>query len=631
MVQTRKFSQFEGPDTIQETDIVVGLRNGMNWQFTGISAGGGGGSGGVTMVINQAFHGLAVGDWVRVNSAGLYVRGIANTPENSDVIGVVILVPSVNQFTLQQSGYITASQGVFTGLVTGDPYYLNTDIGSPGSMTNVDALVDGEVSRPLFIPDSDASGWIVPYRGIIVGGGPNTNSGQGDGGTDSNITTVVQNGHGFSVGDVIRQSAANTILMQPVYVWAYADTPLNSRAIGVVIEVINPNQFRVQFSGYCLQTGSTGGITVDDLGSVLVSGVTYFLSIITPGKVSAVEPPAGWMNKPVYVCEQTIADTGLNAGWILDQRPLRTPVDANIISVFQPGHGFSVEHVVRVLGNGTYTLAQANNLTNARAVGIVIRVIDGSNFILQTEGFSDIFAGKLPAQTYFLSDTTPGLLTVVEPADAGNFSKPMLVAITPTTGYILEQRPMMQPNANGGGGGGGGSSGLDLIDSYTFVGGETEKTFTDIFGAPYVGYIFKFYELHKSSITSGLEMYMLYGPTHIIDDGNNYYSVNGGGDITTYRIMLGSNEGVIPVFQMLTYSGTMEANDLASTNPNTDKKFFSLSGVSYDTGGQWSPTATENNGWVWRRSPQGTPSTGFRVSVTHGTFIGGIIKVYGYK
>lgn len=321
MVQTRKFSQFGGPDLIQSTDIVVGLRNGMNWQFTGVGSGGGGG-GGVTQVITQVGHGLLVGNWVRINSAGLYIRGIADTPQNSDIIGVVVAVPDGNTFTLQQSGYITTSQLVFMGLVTGDPYYLTTDPGSPGTMTNVDALVDGEVSRPVFYPDSPTSGWVLPYRGIIVGGGPDTGGG-GGGGTDSSITTVTQNGHGFIVGDVVRQAPANTILMQAVYALAFGDTLSNSRAVGVVIEVVNPNQFRIQFSGYCLQTGSTGGITVDDLGSPLATGVTYFLSVITPGKVSAIEPIVpGQSSKPMYVCEQTTGDTGINAGWILDQRPL---------------------------------------------------------------------------------------------------------------------------------------------------------------------------------------------------------------------------------------------------------------------------------------------------------------------
>jgi hypothetical protein len=322
MVQTRKFSQFGGPDTIQSSDIVVGLRNGMNWQFTGINAGGGG-SGGVSFTITQIAHGLIVGNWVRINSAGNYVRGIANTPENSDVIGVVIATPDFDTFTLQQSGYITSSQNVFSGLVPGDPYYLNTDVGSPGTMTNVDALVDGFVSRPVFIPDTANSGWVVPYRGIIIGGGPDTSTGGGGSGTDSNITTVTQTAHGFIVGDVIRQAPANTILMQAVYTLAFADTLPNARAVGVVIEVINPNSFRVQFSGYNQQSGSTGGITVDDLGSPLATGVTYFLSVITPGKVSAIEPfVAGQASKPMYVCEQTVGDTGINAGWILDQRPL---------------------------------------------------------------------------------------------------------------------------------------------------------------------------------------------------------------------------------------------------------------------------------------------------------------------
>lgn len=322
MVQTVKFSQFVQGGLLDANGFPVGLENGTNtiWSF-----GGSGGGGAVTAVITQPGHGLIVGNWVRINNAGLYVRGLATTPENSDVIGVVIAVSADgNQFTLQQSGYITTTQAVVSALVPGDAYYLTDNAGAPGTMTNVDVLVDGEVSRPVFYADSATSGWVLPYRGIIVDGGPNTNNGGGGGGgTDSNITTVTQNGHGFIVGDVIRQDPANIGLMQPVYVKALGDTLPNSRAVGVVIQVINANSFRVQFSGYNLQTGTTGGITVDDLGAPLATGTTYFLSPTTPGKVTAIEPfVAGQSSKPMYVSEQTTGTTGVNAGWILDQRPI---------------------------------------------------------------------------------------------------------------------------------------------------------------------------------------------------------------------------------------------------------------------------------------------------------------------
>lgn len=322
MVNTVKFSQFVPGGVLDSNGFPVGLENGTNtiWSF----GGSGGGSGGIA-VITQASHGLIVGNWVRINNAGLYVRGLATTPENSDIIGVVIAVSADgNQFTLQQSGYITTAQAVFVGLVPGDPYYLTDNAGAPGTMTNVDVVIDGEVSRPVFYPDSATSGWVLPYRGIITDGGPNTNNGGGGGsGTDSNITTVTQNGHGFIVGDVIRQAPADLGLMQPVYVKALGDTLPNARAVGVVIEFINVNSFRVQFSGYNLQSGSTGGITVDELGAPLATGTTYFLSPTTPGKVTAIEPfAAGQASKPMYVSEQTTGATGVNAGWILDQRPI---------------------------------------------------------------------------------------------------------------------------------------------------------------------------------------------------------------------------------------------------------------------------------------------------------------------
>lgn len=40
MTATEKFSQFSGPSAITNSDIVVGLRGGANYQFTGLGSGG---------------------------------------------------------------------------------------------------------------------------------------------------------------------------------------------------------------------------------------------------------------------------------------------------------------------------------------------------------------------------------------------------------------------------------------------------------------------------------------------------------------------------------------------------------------------------------------------------------------
>jgi hypothetical protein len=159
MVFTRKFSEFV-PEAVSE---VVGLTSGAN--SIGPNSGGGGS---VVEIITQDTTGLAVGDWVRINSAGLYVPAKGDSAQDAEVVGVVKNILSISQFTLQQAGYILTTDAVFTGLNPSDVYFLSTT--TAGAMQDVDAVVNGQVSRPVFVADTPTSGWVLPYRGLIVGG-----------------------------------------------------------------------------------------------------------------------------------------------------------------------------------------------------------------------------------------------------------------------------------------------------------------------------------------------------------------------------------------------------------------------------------------------------------------------------
>ena len=351
-VNTRKFSEF----VAEPVTSVVGLTGGAN--AIGPNSGGGGGSGGVTQVIIQN-NSFSVGQWVRFDEAtNLYVTALATTPEFAEVIGVVIAVappggPPFTQFTLQQSGYITIAQAVFGALTPGVPYFLSDTVS--GGMMPSDTIIDGEVSRPVFIPDAtnstNTSGWVLPYRGIIDGGGPDTGI-PGPGptpGTDSNIVTINQNGHGFNPGEWLRVGTPTTGPNQVHYVLAIADilTP-DSQSVGVVIEVIDANNFVLQFAGYVSGTGpvfapfqyvSAPGPTF----SALVPATIYYLSTTVAGQMVAVDPGlSGGFSKPLYVSEQTTGTVNTNAGYILPQRPLAAAVENNPLlkTITQTAHGF---------------------------------------------------------------------------------------------------------------------------------------------------------------------------------------------------------------------------------------------------------------------------------------------------
>lgn len=110
-------------------------------------------------------------------------------------------------------------------------------------------------------------------------------------------------------------------------------------------------------------------------------------------------------------------------------------------TVVQPGHGFVVGNVVRF--NGTqYIKALADTATNAESQGIVISV-GGSSFTIVIAGTVSGLSGLTPDTVYFLSPTSAGALTASDPALSGTFgqiSKPILYAITSTSGIVYQQR-----------------------------------------------------------------------------------------------------------------------------------------------------------------------------------------------
>lgn len=328
MVFTRKFSQFV-PGTLQEA---VGLASGANT----IGASGSGG-GAVTQVIIQDGHDLEVSNWVRINSAGLYVTAQADTVEDAEVVGVVIDVLSVDSFILQQAGYIASGQDVFSGLIPGNPYFLDPNVA--GNMLDTDVTVDGQVSRPVFVAETTGSGWVIPYRGIIAGGGPDTGEGPAP---DSNLVMVTQPLHGFAIGNWLRVSTPTA--GHVVYVLAQADTFANSQCVGVVVNDLNANQFVLQFAGY-----NAGAVTKDDMAAALVPSTVYYLST-TAGAITSLDPiTTGGVSKPLFISEQTTGTVSVNAGYILPQRPIGgvSPVSGNVfLGYLNDANSFSSETIL---------------------------------------------------------------------------------------------------------------------------------------------------------------------------------------------------------------------------------------------------------------------------------------------
>ena len=102
---------------------------------------------------------------------------------------------------------------------------------------------------------------------------------------DSGSVSVTQSGHGFSVGNVIKVSGANT------FDKAQANSVVSAEVIGYVTEVTDVNNFKYVTSGYV-----SAGVPVATAGTV------FYLDPTIAGALTSTEPTTvGHISKPVLI------------------------------------------------------------------------------------------------------------------------------------------------------------------------------------------------------------------------------------------------------------------------------------------------------------------------------------------
>ncbi|RLG44246.1 MAG: hypothetical protein DRN81_04955 [Thermoproteota archaeon] len=115
--------------------------------------------------------------------------------------------------------------------------------------------------------------------------------------------------------------------------------------------------------------------------------------------------------------------------------------------VTQSAHGFAVGDVIKI-SSGEYAKAQADSEANAQVVGIVSVVPDVDNFTVTTSGYISGLSGLTANSVHYLDPDTAGAMTTTEPTDTGDRSKPVLIAISTTAGYVMQLRDV-NPNPVG--------------------------------------------------------------------------------------------------------------------------------------------------------------------------------------
>lgn len=118
----------------------------------------------VSEPVNQASHGLTVLDVVRLNSSGSFVKSIANSTQNAEVIGIVTEILDSDNFTLTTFGKVSG----FTGLVPGDVYFLSESVAGAVTTTPPSLFIEGNVIKPVLVAESATTAYFKNYVGHAI-------------------------------------------------------------------------------------------------------------------------------------------------------------------------------------------------------------------------------------------------------------------------------------------------------------------------------------------------------------------------------------------------------------------------------------------------------------------------------
>ena len=109
-------------------------------------------------------------------------------------------------------------------------------------------------------------------------------------------------------------------------------------------------------------------------------------------------------------------------------------------AITQTTHGFAIGDVIYYSGSA-WAKAKADVDATSEVLGVVSVVPGANDFTVTQLGYISGLSGLSAGTTYYLSAATAGALTATEPCSiASQVSKPVLVAVSATTAYIIHSR-----------------------------------------------------------------------------------------------------------------------------------------------------------------------------------------------
>ena len=258
----------------------------------------------------------------------------------------------------------------------------------------------------------------------------------------SNISTI-----GITFGSVVRHDKNTGGLT-----FAQANNATNAESIGIVVFTDATNEIAdVNLLGY-VQGDFSDAIASADGTSVLGTGEFYFLSEAEAGKITKNAPTlTNTIRKPILYAlgGDKAMVTNYVGNKIVDIDAIYSKLNASTVVINHDPNQFAVGDVVRFEEGitsaarpyGSYTKAVCTSTEEAEALGIISRINYGGSSaasLMTVSGFIDLSSSAYtfePGQVYFLADE-PGGMTNSPPITVNMVRKPMMVAVSPTTGIV---------------------------------------------------------------------------------------------------------------------------------------------------------------------------------------------------
>lgn len=284
----------------------------------------------------------------------------------------------------------------------------------------------------LFVPYGTFTGMTASAKVAALADNNNWVEFTSQGGGDAIKKRIQQNGHGFSVGNVVSYNGS-------IYVKGIASVGNTYEFLGVVSSVIDVDNFTLTYAGYIDLTPITG----------LSANTVYFVSPSVAGAITPIEPyNSGESSRPMIITQ------GTTNGLVLMSRSFTVSESGSggtgggngmriqrVTS--QTAHGFSLGDVLIYTG-GTYHKALASKVAH-HSLGVVNQVVSPNSFSLCFGGYVDGLTAAFDytgtkhlsgSTVYYLSNTVAGKLTSIKPTAFGQYVKPVYQALTTDSGIV---------------------------------------------------------------------------------------------------------------------------------------------------------------------------------------------------